>query len=178
MKTSMMRTALLGLLCSVAMTAFAQWTWIESDGRKVFSDRPPPPEVAEKNILRRPNGERAAPAANLQQAAGAASSAANPATPAKPAVPAVATPTAVDKEMADKLKKAEATEAARKKAEQSRVAAAKADNCQRAKQSKANYTSGLPIARINSKGERELMDDASRSAETRRLDAIIASDCR
>lgn len=177
MKTLMMRNLVLALLCSVAMTAFAQWTWVDNDGRKVFSDRPPPPEVAEAKILRRPDGVRAAPAAK-PPATGAAVDPADQAQPAKLAASAEAKPTAADKEMADKLKKAEAAEAARKQAEQYRVAAAKADNCERAKQSKTTYASGVPIARINAKGERELMDEAARNAETQRIERIIATDCR
>ncbi|MEO8249994.1 MAG: DUF4124 domain-containing protein [Burkholderiales bacterium] len=175
MKTLMIRNLLLALLCSAAMTAFAQWTWVDNDGRKVFSDRPPPPEVAENKILQRPNVVRAAPAATPAKAAGTA---ATPADPAKPIVATVAKPSAADKEMGDKLKKAEAAETERKQAEQNRVAATKADNCQRAQQSKTTYAAGVPIARINAQGERELMDEAARNAETQRIERIIATDCR
>jgi hypothetical protein len=34
------------------------------------------------------------------------------------------------------------------------------------------------VARMNDKGEREYMDDAARAAETKRLEGIIASDCK
>ena len=39
---------LLALACTWATGAFAQWQWLDKDGRKVFSDRPPPSEVPEK----------------------------------------------------------------------------------------------------------------------------------
>jgi hypothetical protein len=34
------------------------------------------------------------------------------------------------------------------------------------------------MARTNDKGEREIMDDAARAAESKRLDTVIASDCK
>jgi hypothetical protein len=58
------------------------------------------------------------------------------------------------------------------------MAAAKADNCARAKFSKATVDSGLRLSRVNSKGEREIMDDAARAAEAKRLQEIIAADCK
>ena len=49
-----------------ALSALAQWQWIDKDGHKVFSDRSPPPEINEKDILKRPAGSvrLAAPDAN------------------------------------------------------------------------------------------------------------------
>ena len=41
-----------------------------------------------------------------------------------------------------------------------------------------NLDSGIRIVRANAKGEREFMDDAIRAAETKRLEAVIASDCK
>ncbi|ARU04211.1 hypothetical protein CCO03_05545 [Comamonas serinivorans] len=35
----------LASLCLVSAQAFAQWQWVGSDGRKAFSDRPPPADV-------------------------------------------------------------------------------------------------------------------------------------
>ena len=37
MKT--LRTPLLLLACATASLAFAQWQWVDKDGRKVFSDQ-------------------------------------------------------------------------------------------------------------------------------------------
>ena len=38
--------------------------------------------------------------------------------------------------------------------------------------------SGVRIARMNDKGEREIMDDAARAVESKRLEGIVASDCK
>ena len=47
---------LLAVACTWARGAAAQWQWIDKDGRKVFSDRPPPADIQEKNILKQPGG--------------------------------------------------------------------------------------------------------------------------
>ena len=36
-------------------SATAQWAWKEDNGRVVYSDRPPPPNVKTTQILRQPN---------------------------------------------------------------------------------------------------------------------------
>ena len=58
MQTQITLKTLFLTLClgTFAITASAQWQWVEKDGRKIFSDRPPPSEIAEKDILKRPPG--------------------------------------------------------------------------------------------------------------------------
>ena len=67
-------------------------------------------------------------------------------------------------------------EAAKKKAEEERIARLRADNCERARRAKSQLTSGQLLTTTNAKGERGFMDDATREAELRRADAPIASD--
>ena len=43
---------------------------------------------------------------------------------------------------------------------------------------KANLDSGMRMARTNDKGEREVLDDAQRADELKRVNAIIASECK
>ena len=73
---------------------------------------------------------------------------------------------------------AEAADAAKRKAEEERVAKAKADNCKLAKQAKATFDSGVRIARTNQAGEREILDDTARVAEAQRIQNVIDSDCK
>ena len=84
----------------------------------------------------------------------------------------------VDKELAEKKKKAEEAEVAKRKTEEEKVVKAKVENCARAKQAKTSFDSGVRIARTNEKGEREVMDDAARSAEVKRIQSVIDADCR
>ena len=87
-------------------------------------------------------------------------------------------PTGVDKELEEKTKKAEAEQKNKQAEEQAKVAKAKADNCALARQSKATVDSGIRLARVNAKGEREIMDDAARAAEQKRIQDVINSDCK
>lgn len=86
-----------------------------------------------------------------------------------------------DEQLEAKKKQAEkqAQEAAqaKKKAEDDRIASARAGNCERAKRAKATLDSGVRIATTNAKGEREIMDDKARAAELQRIDGVIRSDC-
>ena len=156
----------------------AQWQWVDIDGRKVFSDRAPPASVPDKSILKRPGQARATTPItvssedspkDIPQASASAPAQAGASTPK---------PTALDKELADRKKKAEQAEAAKRKIEDDRVAKAKSENCERARSAKAGLDSGIRMARINKQGEREILDDATRAAEAKRIQAVVDSDCK
>lgn len=171
------RRLVAGIALFGAVAAQAQWQWIEKDGRKVYSDRPPPADVLEKNILKRPGGVKAAQSAAVVGAADPALAAASAASAA--AAPAGNVPklSSVDKELEEKKKKTADAETAKRKAEEERVAKVRADNCSRAKQAKATLDSGVRIARTNAKGEREVMEDPARAEEAKRIQGVITSDC-
>jgi len=153
-------------LCLYALTASAQWQWMDKDGRKVFSDRAPPSDIPEKNILKRP-GSR-----------GGSAPVAAP-SPTAPAVPgAVAAPVGTDKSLQDKKKQAEDAEAAKRKVEEERNARLMAENCSRAQQAKAGLDAGGRMSRINEKGEREFFDEAALASEGQRLQTIINENCK
>lgn len=163
------RTPLIaGLLLSCSAVAMAQWQWIDGTGRKVFSDTPPPASIPDKSILKRPGSGMAPPVASAEPTAPAATAATAPAAPQIPAR---------DTELEAKKKQAEQAEEAKKKAEMERVAKARADNCERARKAKVTIDSGVRLATTNAKGEREIMDDKARAAETQRVDTIIRSEC-
>ena len=171
---------LLGCACALPLSAGAQWQWIDKDGRKVYSDQAPPSDVPEKNVLKQPNRGRsvasAAPAAGLAPAAALPEAA--PAPASRSAASGAAKPSGVDKELEEKTRKAEDAEKARRAAEEQKVAQAKAENCQRARQGKATMDSGIRVARLNDKGEREILDDRARAAEQQRMQSVIDADCK
>lgn len=154
-RTPWPRACALALLAlALAAPALAQWTWRDASGQINASDRPPPKEIPEKDILSRPAPPtpRAAPPA--EPASGAASApAAAPAAPARPMQ---------DREL----------EARKRAAEQ------RAENCRRARSHLAALESGQRIARMNEKGEREVLDDKGRADEMRRAREVMAADCR
>ena len=179
------KLVLLAALAACSLSAAAQWQWVDATGRKVFSDRAPPPDIPAKNILRQPGGSAPAPApaaaapstapaatdAATQPAADATAQAA-PAAAAKDAKPA-----GTDKALEEQKRKAEAQEAAKAKAEKDRIAKDRQENCARAKQAKTALSSGGLLAHTNAQGERGFMDEATRNSELKRADATIASDC-
>lgn len=160
----------------MSMAASAQWQWTDKEGRKVYSDRAPPADVLEKNILKRP------------EARSTTAGRADAVTPAAVSDPAVTAPpqgtassprlSGVDKELLEKKKKAEEAEVAKRKTAEENRLKAKVENCARAKQSKATLDSSMRIARINEKGEREVLGAAERAAEAKRVQSIIDADCQ
>lgn len=160
--------AVIGAL-ALCTPAQAQWKWRDKDGRVTASDRPPPQEVADKDIIARPpvakpTGPR--PAANVAAASAAA------------ARPVAATSAPADRELEARKKAAEQERAAKQKADDERLAAQRADNCRRARAQLTALESGMRIARVNDKGEREVLDEPGRADEVRRAREITASDCR
>lgn len=162
-------TLLFSMLAGLSTTAFAQWQWIDNEGHKVFSDRAPPPDIVDKNILKRPNSRAVLPVDDSEAPAPAA-------TPV--AVPEATKAAGVDKELEARKKQAADAEAAKRKAEEERVTKAKIENCARAKQAKASLESGVRISRTNAAGEREFMDDSAKATELKRIQGIITSDCK
>lgn len=152
---------------ALSLSAFAQWQWVDKAGRKVFSDRPPPVDVPEKNILKQPG--MAPLTAEMP-----ASTAPTTATPPGAALKG----TGEDKELAEKKKQAADAETAKRRQEEERVARAQADNCNRARQAKAGLDAGVRQMRINEKGEREFLDETGRAAEAQRLQGIIDDNCK
>ncbi len=150
---------------TLALPAHSQWKWRDAAGRVSASDLPPPRDVPEKDILQRPNTS-ARPAA-LPTAVAASAPAAGPASAP-----------AVDKELEARKRAAEQQQQAKVRAEEQRNAAIRADNCSRARSHLSTLESGQRLARINDKGEREIVDDKTRADEARRAREIIASDCR
>lgn len=162
---------LLVVSTSFMHAALAQWQWIDKEGRKVFSDRAPPAEIPEKNILKQPGLK-----APLQPAdAEATAAAAAPLVANKAGTPKL---TGKDAQLEARKKQAEDEENAKKKAEDEKLAKSHADNCDRAKKGLAAVQSGVRLSVINAKGEREFMDDNERAKETKRLQAIADSDCQ
>lgn len=154
-----LRTLLFAAACLAAFAASAQWQWVDKNGKRVFSDMPPPADVPEKNILKRP-GARSAPAAATDSAAAPAPAAGG-----------------IDKALEERRRQAESAEAAKRKAEEERIARQRAENCAKAQQAKAALDSGGRVTRMNERGEREFLDESAIAAEQQRLQAMINENC-
>ena len=160
----------LGLLVA-ATSVQAQWMWRDKSGRMHVSDLPPPTEVPDKDVLKRPPAPRSQANAAAAAAASAAASAAQPS-----AAPVAGTPR-VDPELEARRKKQELEQTAARKQTEEKVAAAKAENCDRAQKHMRTIDSGVRMSRLNDKGEREVMDDRLRAEEAERTRGVIAANC-
>jgi type IV secretory pathway VirB10-like protein len=157
---------LAGIALTTAVAASAQWQWIDKEGRKVFSDLPPPADAAPRQIVKQPNTkEQSAPPPPAQ-------------SDATRTVLTPPRPPGKDSQLEERKRQADAAAAARTRQEQEHRAQARADNCDRARQAKKGFDSGARVARTNAQGEREFLDDDARSAEIRRLQGIIDASCQ
>ncbi len=154
------------MVALLAPPAQAQWAWRDKAGQVNASDRPPPRDVPDKDIISRPQPDqrRVLPA---------------PASAASSAMAAASAPaTALERELQARKRAAEQEQAARARAEEERGAAQRAENCRNARSQMAALESGQRIARMNDKGEREVLDDSGRAEEQRRVRDAVAANCK
>lgn len=151
------------MLGLVALPAAAQWKWRDKGGRITVSDLPPPRDIAEADILQRPDPSALRPATAA-------------AAPASPAAANVKPP--IDPELVARKKAVEQEQAAKSAEEEERQRALRDENCRNARSHLNAMESGQRLARVNDKGEREILDDKQRAAESMRARQVIQSDCR
>lgn len=178
----------LALVC-LASSAIAQWQWIDADGRKIFSDKAPPPSVPESQILRDGNGRPYVPASKAKTKPAAEDKAptygfkeykpepvASPKPQAQNSAPkaqATKTPKDIEQE-----KKAQAEQAAKEAEAKRKEQERKAANCKTIRGNMAALDSGQRIASYNEKGERSVMNDNQRTAERKTLEnALKENEC-
>jgi len=155
-----------GVICALALLALtplaqAQWKWKDADGRVQYSDRPPPPNVADKDILQRPsNVTRIAATPMATGASGAASAASAPGRPASEA------------SSRDKI------ERERKAQEDKARNDAMAENCREAQNQMRLLESGVRLRAGTPGGESQPMTDAMRADRTRQMQAVITANCK
>ena len=100
-------SALLG--ATLALPAAAQWKWRDKGGHIQYSDLPPPPGVAEQDILQRPNGNQRRMAVATAAAPAPSAAASGPQKAGEP-------------ELEAKRRKAQEEAAAKRQAEEQKIA--------------------------------------------------------
>ncbi|HYE69923.1 MAG TPA: DUF4124 domain-containing protein [Aquabacterium sp.] len=159
--------ALCATLVTATPSAWAQWKWKDRNGQVHISDLPPPRDIPEKDVMQRPHD-------SVRRAAAAAAAQASAASAPAPAVAKAK----VDPEIEARRSRQEQEQKAKDKAAEDKAIAQRAENCQRARQHLATLESGMRIARLNDKGEREVLDDKARAEEMQRARQVMASECR
>src|SRR5438093_1425528 len=89
-----LRPVLAGALMLLAQLApqcaHAQYSWLDANGTRVFSDRPPPPGIPPSRILKAPHRPDAAPVDTVPAVMPSTAPAAAPAPADKPKPPTLA----------------------------------------------------------------------------------------
>ena len=185
-RTTLPRTAVRlaagALLLSCAALAQAQYMWVDAKGLKQVSDRPPPPTVPYKDILKAPPGQYSAK--NMPPAkAGAAvplpvptsETAVTTPAPAPAPVAASKAPATVAEREADYIKRQkEKTDKDKKEAEEKAIRTAQAEQCLRVAANKAALDKGIRLSNLDKNGDPVVMDDAQRAAETKKASDALA----
>jgi hypothetical protein len=158
---------LLRVLVCVLSLAFAAgaaaqaYRWVDKDGRVRYGDMPPPGVKATPLGLPQGGGVNVAPAAPDAAAKGASK---GPLTPA-------------EQEKEYRKRQAEGQKSREKEEKEQRDAAAKQENCARARETLAALESGQRVVRTRPDGERYYLEDSQRDAEIEQARQSVNSWC-
>lgn len=149
----------LAILLATATVTAQVYKWIDKDGRVQYTDTPPP-----ANATKTEAKKLAVPTSSSATNSAAAS--------ASPAKSLTERSKEFDKRRTDTAEKAKKDEEADKVAKQNQ------DRCKEANRYLSSLESGTPLLRNNDKGERGLMTDDERAAETARAKAAASESCK
>ena len=154
----------------------AQWAWKDTNGRVVYSDRPPPSDVKAASILRQPSTQAAAnpgPSSALPDDAAKPLDAKGADAKKDPGAPK----TVAEREMEFRKRQQERADGERKAADEQAKNAARTAECERARGYLKSLEDGVRITRTDASGNREFLDDAQRATEMERTRKIIQGTC-
>jgi hypothetical protein len=161
--------ALIAALASLPVAA--QWVWKDGNGRTVYSDRSPPPDVKPSQIVRQPSTPILAAPASTAGTAEAAKA------PAEKAQATSGPKTVAEREMEFRKRQQERADSEKKAQEEQQKSAAKAAECERARGHLKGLEDGQRVVRTDASGNREFLDDTQREAEVERTRKMVQSLC-
>jgi type IV secretory pathway VirB10-like protein len=156
------------LLLAASSMAMAQYMWIDEKGVKQLSDRPPPPNIPEKRILKSPGKPLFNPNAPAEPDTA-------PADDAAP--PAKAPPTLAERNADYNKRKTEAAAAQKKSADEARQKADIAANCDAARKNQMALDNGVRMSEYDKNGERSFVTDEQR-VEMAKKNRKVLADCK
>jgi hypothetical protein len=157
-------TLLAALLMATSSLTLAQYVWIDDKGVKQLSDRPPPPNVPEKRILKAPGKPLFNPYAPTEADAAA------PPSP-KPA------PTLAERNDDYNKRKTDAAETTQRAADEAKRKADQAARCDSARKNQQALDQGVRLSTFDKNGERSFMDDAQRE-DLRKNTQLVLVECK
>ncbi|OON62688.1 hypothetical protein B0920_04395 [Massilia sp. KIM] len=160
------RIVIAALLSLLAASAHAQYVWIDANGTRQYSDRPPPPGTPQSRILKTPGRQALAP--QRQQPAP---------EPAQAAPAPKASPTLAEQESAYKERVKQRAEQEQKEAAEAARKRDVAARCEAARETQAQMASGIRIARVGQDGQRSYMTDEEKAARAAQASKVL-SECR
>jgi hypothetical protein len=158
------------LLLAASSMAMAQYLWIDDKGVKQLSDRPPPPNIPEKRILKAPGKPLFNPNAPAEADTAAAESDNSP-------PPAKAPPTLAERNADYNKRKTEAAAAEKKSADEARQKADIAANCDAARKNQMALDNGVRMSNYDKNGERSFVTDEQRVEMAKKNQKVLA-DCK
>lgn len=163
-------SALLLMLLALGLprAALAQYIWIDDKGVKQLSDRPPPPSVPDKRILKAPGKVPFTPNAAPPEADAPLDATPSAQAGTKPA------PTLAERNEAFNKRRADAAAAERKTADDAQQKADAAANCEAARQNQRALDQGMRLANIDKNGERAIMNDQERAELGKKNQKVLA----
>jgi hypothetical protein len=154
------------LLFTTSALAMAQYIWIDDKGVKQLSDRPPPPSVPEKRILKAPGKPLFNPYAPAEQEPSAASAA--------PAAEAAKPLTLAERNADFNKRKTEAAEAAKTAAAEAQRKSESAANCDAARKNQQALDNGMRVRAYDQNGEPAYMNDLQREDLRKNTQKVLA----
>jgi len=144
----------LAVLLACSVVAAQVYKWVDKDGKVQFTDTPPPPSAAKEDAKK----------INVKPANGS-------------------TPGTAPKKLADANKdfekrRTEATTKSKKDDEKKADDEKNAEVCNDAKSNLAELQSGRPMGKVDAKGDRALMSDEDRAAQSAKMQDIISKACK
>lgn len=163
-------TAGAAILAALSFTtaASAQYVWFNENGIKQYSDVPPPASVPGSRIVKQP-GQASSFSPKTVPVSAETAAAAPGAAVAKDKAPM----TIAEKNADFQKHRMERAEKEKKAADEAKLAADKAKNCDQARAYNRTLQSGVRLARTDKNGERYYLNDAQRAQEMQDAKRIL-----
>lgn len=158
------------MLQAAPRTALAQYVWIDDKGIKQLSDRPPPPSIPAKRILKAPGKTTFNPNATGPDAGAAAA----PVADVNTDTGTKAAPSLAERNDAFNKRRADAAAAERKAADDAQRNADSAANCEAARQNQRALDQGMRMMNVDKNGERAIMSDQERAELGKKNQKVLA----